>query len=383
MATVLGPAQLPDHALAAVVSEALRRPVELVDWAAERVDYAANSPATGALVRVRGSARDQAGSALPWSVFVKVLQSPRHWPLIRVVPPDQRAEFIDTFPWRAEAEVLGSDLRDRLPAGLRLPRLFYVDELGDDRVAVWMEDIVEHEAPWDLARFRRAARLLGRWAGRQTEATLPPAQRALRGLGLRHMVRGRVDNFALPLLGDDGLWRHPLLAELADGDLRRDLLRLAGRIPTMLDRLDSLPQALGHGDACPQNLLVPRDAPDTFVGIDVAWPAWGAPQAIGFDLGQLLVGLAHAGTLPASELDAVHRAIVPAFADGLADEGCAVAPADLRYGYEAALVLRSGFTAIPFEKLAEPPGPELRAELAQRLALTRFIVDLGLRLNER
>src|ERR671939_498280 len=117
MATVLGPAELPDHVLAAVGSEALRRPVEVVDWAAERVDYAANSPATGGLVRVRGSARDQ------------------------------RAEFIDSFPWRAEAEVLGSDFRDRLPTGLRLPRLFYVDELGDDRVAVWMEDVAQAEAP--------------------------------------------------------------------------------------------------------------------------------------------------------------------------------------------------------------------------------------------
>jgi hypothetical protein len=32
----------------------------------------------------------------------------------------------------------------------------------------------------------------------------------------------------------------------------------------MLDHLDALPQAIGHGDDCPQNLLVPVDAPDTF-----------------------------------------------------------------------------------------------------------------------
>ena len=63
--------------------------------------------------------------------------------------------------------------------------------------------------------------------------------------------------------------------------------------------MDTLPQALPHGDASPQNLLVPADDPDTFVAIDVSFQN---PQAVGFDLGQLLVGLTHAGLLPAAAL---------------------------------------------------------------------------------
>ena len=55
----------------------------------------------------------------------------------------------------------------------------------------------------------------------------------------------------------------------------------------MLDALEALPQCYQHGDASPQNLLVPKGKPDEFVVID-----WGfdCPQAVGFDLGQLLIG---------------------------------------------------------------------------------------------
>ena len=141
--------------------------------------------------------------------------------------------------------------------------------------------------------------------------------------------------------------------------------------------VDTLLQAVGHGDASPQNLLVSAADPDTFVAIDISWQC---PQAVGFDLGQLLVGLAHAGELPASALPEVHAVLLPAFVEGLREEGCQVAEADAAYGFEASLLLRSGFTAIPFQRLGEPEGPELAAELAQRVALTRFIADLGLAL---
>jgi aminoglycoside phosphotransferase (APT) family kinase protein len=96
--------------------------------------------------------------------------------------------------------------------------------------------------------------------------------------------------------------------------LRRDLLRLADRIDEWLDALDAQPQTLAHGDASPQNLLVPIDEPDTFVIID--W-GFGSPLAVGFDLGQLLIGLVQAGEADARDLGSVHAAILPAYLEGL------------------------------------------------------------------
>src|SRR5215203_5836448 len=62
-------------------------------------------------------------------------------------------------------------------------------------------------------------------------------------------------------------WGHSLVARAVDDRLRADLRTLGARVPELLDGMDALPQALPHGDASPQNLLVPADDPDTFVAI--------------------------------------------------------------------------------------------------------------------
>jgi hypothetical protein len=179
------------------------------------------------------------------------------------------------------------------------------------------------------------------------------------------------------MLERDEVWAHPLVAGAVDDRLRADLRALGARVPELLDRLDALPQALPHGDASPQNLLVPADAPDSFVAIDVSFQN---PQAVGFDLGQLLVGLTHAGQLPAAALPEVHAVLVPAFTDGLRAEGGQASAEEVAWGYVASLAVRAGFTSLPFERLSEPPTPALAATFRERAALTRVIADLALAL---
>jgi hypothetical protein len=133
-----------------------------------------------------------------------------------------------------------------------------------------------------------------------------------------------------------------------------------------------LPQTYQHGDASPQNLLVPKDKQDEFVVID-----WGfdCPQAIGFDLGQLLVGLAHAGEVTAEELPTIHTVILRGFLDGVAAEGMTVTEDEVLYGYLGSLLVRATFTALPLEQLGKQTecGLDLFEE---RVRLTRALVDL-------
>ncbi|WP_206060752.1 phosphotransferase [Nonomuraea basaltis] len=150
---------------------------------------------------------------------------------------------------------------------------------------------------------------------------------------------------------------------------------LARRIPALLEAIDHLPKTMAHGDASPQNLLVPADAPDQFVAID--W-GWQDPMPVGFDLGQLLVGLAQQGAVEPGELPAIHHTIQIAYAHGLADQGMPDQAATT--GYLTTLVLRSAFTAIPLERLGEPITPELDELFRKRIGLARFIADLGLTL---
>jgi len=124
---------------------------------------------------------------------------------------------------------------------------------------------------------------------------------------------------------------------------------------------------------------VPAGAPDTFVAID--WSLMG-PAAVGYDLGQLLIGLAHAGRLDIDRLTAVDNAVLPAYTAGLADEGVHVDPDVVRFGFHGALVVRSVFSALASAALPlpGPPTPDRAATVARRVRLTRHLVDLGLAL---
>ncbi|GAA2206872.1 hypothetical protein GCM10009850_023300 [Nonomuraea monospora] len=346
-----------------LVRQALDLPdAEIAATRVEPLAHVPGTPSTGSLRRVSGTTT----CGRTWSFVVKRIQSARHWPHLHLVPEDARDRFVAIFPWRIEADVYASGRR--LPPGLRMPRLYLLDDLGDDRLDLWLEDVrTRGPAEWDLARYAAAARVLGRLAG------MYPAAGPGEGPGLRMYVTNRVMAGAVPALRDPSVWRHPLVEPHADPLLRMDLDRLAHRVPDLLAALDALPHTMAHGDASPENLLVPASRPDEFVAID--W-GWQEPVPVGFDLGQLLVGRAHEGRLEPGELPAVHRAVQEAYALGLADEG---APAGgLAAGYVTSLVLRSAFTAIPVERLGEPVTAELAELFRKRVGLARFLADLGL-----
>ena len=117
---LLGPAAPTDDFLRSVVRDAVAGragdadpEVSLESVTAERVPYDSGSPATGALVRLRGMLAD----GTPWSVFVKLLQNPRHWVHINRMPPPARAQFIADFPWRSEVAAWEPDFAGRCRPG--------------------------------------------------------------------------------------------------------------------------------------------------------------------------------------------------------------------------------------------------------------------------
>ncbi|NUT35291.1 MAG: aminoglycoside phosphotransferase [Hamadaea sp.] len=358
--------------VAAVADEIFGAPVTVAAWDAEQIAYESGSPATGGLLRVRGATTD----GRPFSTFVKLIQHPRHWPRLHLLPEGFRDRFVAGFPWRQELDAWSDTFAGRLPAGLRVAALHRLEDLGDDRLLLFMEDVDAcPDGVWDVALFIQAATALGGLAAlRGTPEILATNDRSP-GWGLRGYADGRVLQAAVPALADDDLWRHPLLAATVDPDLRTDLGRIAEAVPAILDRLDALPQALPHGDASPQNLLVPRDDRGTLVAIDISFQC---PQAVGFDLGQLLIGLAHAGTLPAEGLAPVHERLVPAFLAGMAEYGGDADADEVTYGYLGSLVVRAALTSLPYEQLAGWPAEEPWELFRQRAALTRFLADLGL-----
>jgi hypothetical protein len=326
------------------------------------------------LARVRFGAHREGGS-----VVVKVARSPRHSPLWQQIPADHREAVLTELPWRAETDMYASPLASLLPPGLRMPVLYAIDELNDERLALWMEDVVERPGAWDTSDYALAARALGRLAGRFTEGAIPaeiPVQRR----DLRRYFFGRVQLGTLPVLRADATWSHPLVAGAVDAALRHDLEMLVMAAPGLLDRVDRLPRTLAHGDACPQNLLLPAAERDVVVAID--WTFAGVCP-VGMDAGQLLAGRAESGELEPVELPNVFERVVDAYLAGLDEERPGMDPAGVRLGIIGNLVIRSAFTALPVELLDVHDTGEagdvagLKTLFQRRARYARFLVDLA------
>jgi hypothetical protein len=366
----LGAADVDDDALAEMVARSHRSAEvgELLDVEVVEVAYGLDAISTAGRHRVRGDAR-YAGTVRPFSLFVKQVQAWERSETFTQVPEEIRELAAAGFPWRIEPLVYRSDLAGRLPDGLRMPRSFGVFDLDDLSAAIWLEDVPVRHVTWDLARYERAAFLLGRLAG---SAKVAP----LAGVGefdwsVATYIGGRLVHQVFPMLRVDALWEHPLIAGAFDSALRARLLAAAEDVWAYGNELMSLPTATGHGDACPGNLLV-RPDDDGFTLIDFGF--W-MPLPIGFDLGQLLVGDVQIGVRTSADLAERGDACLLAYLAGLRAEDVRLDEAVLRRAHALQLLLFTGLSAFPWEHVHGPVTPELQVLAAERAVITRYALD--------
>jgi hypothetical protein len=370
--SALGPADVDDARLAALVAAALGvDDVELLSSQAEVVAYDIEALTTAGRYRVTGRAQHGGGEA-GFAFFVKVVQSWGRSPTFRHVPEEMRAYAVAAVPFEAEPRVYFSDLAQRLPPGLAMPRAYAIIDLDAESIALWLEDVPVLPARWDRTALAYAAHLLGRLAASQRVRPLatvadPGGHRTLRGY-----VEERIGLQVVPALHDDEIWRHPVVAAAFDVTLRRDLVAAIETLPAVVVELEALPHGAAHGDACTRNLLVAADRPE-LVLIDFGF--WG-PQPYGFDLGQLLLGEVQLGERPAAALPDDERACLTAYVDGLRAEGCAVHGSVVERGLALVMLLFGALPSLPFELLDAPPTPAAIEISRQRAAAARFVLDL-------
>ena len=127
---------------------------------------------------------------------------------------------------------------------------------------------------------------------------------------------------------------------------------------------------------------------DDLVLIDFGF--WST-QPIGFDLGQLLLGDVQIGRRPAATLPAVEQGCLPAYVDGLRDEGCDLPLDVVRRAHALQMLIFTGFSSSMLEGLLEQPGrdgrdgggdegkaaaPDLLEQAAERARIAEFVLDL-------
>ncbi len=366
---LLGSADVGDDALAAIVADLLGEDeVTLIDVGVEVVDYALPAITTGGRWWISGHARCSRGTR-PFRIFVKLVQNWSRSPHFAFVPEHLREMAAASVPWRSEASVYRSDLADRLPDGLSMPRPLAVIDLDELSTAIWLEVVPEHAWPWDTARYRRAGYLLGRLAGSQRVA--PLAQIDDHQWSVRDYLHGRFEHQVVPMLQDRDLWAHPVLAGAYGDELHQRMLDAADQVPAWVDELATAPHLPGHGDACPNNLLGAERA-DQFVLIDFGF--W-KPLPLGFDLGQLLLGDVQLGHRTSDDLAALDTEIASAYVDGLAAEARPTALADVERLHALQMTVFSGLSSMPVEHLAAAPDAALTRLAATRAAITSYCLD--------
>lgn len=378
---LLGADDVDDAALAAMVADLWEVPsVELLDSVAETVDYDIPSILTGARTWVRGRA-DAGEGPRDFTFFVKRVHHWRHSPAFAFVPPEIGEWAASAVPWRAEPLLYRSDLGERLPEGLTVPRALRVEVRDDETAVVWIEAVDSTAIPWTYDDSVRAARLLGRLSGSPHVAAL--ADIDPQPWHIDSFVTGRLAFTVLPGLHDDATWRHPAVAEHF-GDLREGLTAVAGRLDALAAEFTGTLHRASHGDACPNNLLR-REGDPGFTLIDFGF--WRS-QPVGFDLSQLLVGDIQIGRQDAADLPERAEACVEAYAAGLADEGLEVSVERVRRGHAVSLVLFNGLPSLPTEMLQEEAALEASGGVSdefraafdhwarQRAAIARYSLDV-------
>lgn len=361
--------------LTAVVRRATgRHDAEIASVETRPATHRVENMTTAALTQVSGTLSD----GTPWRVFAKTLRPAWHAPLWADIPPAFHEQVKRSLDWHDEPRTYRGPLADDLPGDLRLPRLYGLDET-DERITLWLED-VDDTTCWSVARYRRTAQHLGRLAGRWSEQRAVEQLPGIRRRTMAELFHGKISHADIPALADDALWETPAVqaATATHGDLRGDLQRLARVAPALVEAYGELPHGLAHGDATPDNLREPGSG--AIVAIDLSYVC---PAPLGSDLSQLLVGRFESGAANEHDLAEIQTVLLPAYLDGLAQEGVNVAPHQVEAGWAIALAVRSVFSALILDHRTDLDHAA-RDELFARRALTcRFGIDLALNVADR
>jgi hypothetical protein len=295
---------------------------KVVTWECERL-YGGNRGA--GVFRLTGEAICRGGRNVgphPWSAVLKVI---RPHPAYR------------TDDWALEAQLYQSGVLSELPAGLRAPRCYAVEQHGVDEWWVWMESIQGRLGlTWTRDDFVRAARCLGRFNGAYLAGYPLPDARWLRADALRSYVKRYAPD--VPRLWDGLAQEHPLVCRMCPPEVAEGLRRLWKATESLLAAIDRLPRLFGHNDAGGRNLFLDAvDGAEALVAVDWDFGGQGRP---GQEIVPLCAELTNPGQHSVSEAPALREAIYAAYLDGLRDAGWRGDEQLVRLGYTASFAVR-------------------------------------------
>jgi hypothetical protein len=195
--------------------------------------------------------------------------------------------------------------------------------------------------PFTPAQYRQLARGLGALADASAARPALPAYPWL----LQGNARQGVAGGARRLAALDTLRDHPLVRRGWPADVLERVLRAYAKSEALLAALEALPESLCHQDAVPRNLFLRPGGPEA-EAVAIDWALVGVGP-VGRDLAYLVAGGVHSFDLPPEGLPEAEAAALEGYAEGLASQGWAGDPRDVRLGYLLSLGLRYGIMPTP------------------------------------
>lgn len=318
--------------LTPIVRKAVHRDtLDIQDWSVSQLGGGVGNPVSIGLFRFEGIGRDQ-DERIPWSVILKVIQSPANAGMQNFGEGDDQAHW---NYWKRESLIYRSGWLETIP-GLAAPRCFGTVALPGNIIWLWLEDVRDtQEGVWSLDRYALAARHLGQFNGIYlSERPLP---------SFPWFSRRRIQQWIAISTWQTFPWGHPQVLKRYPRVELNSFLGMLTENENFLAKLEQLPQVVCHGDTYPTN-FVSRNLPNhpqQTVALD--WALAGI-SPVGADLGQFVFGAQN--NLKEVDRDEVDQALFESYLEGLKDSGGNVEPQKVRFGYTAFAAFQVGLFQI-------------------------------------
>lgn len=301
---------------------------QIENWKINQIGGGVGNPVSAGIYRVQGIARDEL-SIKPWSVILKVIQSPENLGEKDMGGGENPAHW---NYWKREPLVYRSGILDRLPEGLAAPACYAVEELPGNMARLWLEEIRDmYDGVWTLQRYRLGARHLGRLNGMYSTKS---SYSDYPWLG-----EGTNRQWLQMLLSEKLRWDHQLVLRRYPEPDTNPFIQLVLQSERFLGKLDSLPKTLSHGDTYPTNFMsrIDREGKEQTVALD--WALLGL-QPLGDDLGQFVFGAIN--NLSGIREEEIIDDLFESYVHGLRDQGCTLDAGLVRYNFVVSAALRVG-----------------------------------------
>ncbi|MBN1668916.1 MAG: phosphotransferase, partial [Anaerolineales bacterium] len=134
-------------------------------------------------------------------------------------------------------------------------------------------------------------------------------------------------------------WDHLLVLSRYPEPDKNPFIQLLLQYERFLEKLDSLPKTLSHGDTYPTNFMSRIDPKGREQTVALDWALLGL-QALGYDLGQFVFGAIN--NLSDIQKEEITENLFGSYIHGLRDEGCALDAELVRVSFMVSAALRVG-----------------------------------------